>query len=589
MSSPGSPDEHPRIGEHRLIGDGRSAALVTPGGTIDWWCAPRFDSPPVFWSLLDPGGASARFVGVTPVEVASAAAARTTRTTVRNANGRIIVWDGLVDGCVFRIVAAIDSDLDVVHATSFGGFDHAAPSDAVELRLRAARGRRTALVIDSAGVETLDASFAVDKLRAADEAFGEAYRMRRPRSHQSRSRDAFAVSRLSTYAPTGAVVASVTTSLPEAPGGDRQFDYRYAWLRDGSLVASVAALEERLDLARDHLGFVERLGRRIFEAPLFTVDGESVPSEREIDGVRGWRDSTPIRVGNAAAAQIQYDALGFVVEAVSTYTREGGRLTTGMWKLVREIADRCARDDHTKTSGIWELREPRELLAADIGRWLALDRAIRIARRRRPWTRRRSWRRAKEELRARVLGALEPDGRLPQQHGGSADELDASALLIVMFGMLDGDDQRAAALVDAHLAGLSEGHHLRRYSPIVDDGFSGTDATFVPCSWWAVTALVAIGRLGEAEERTNRLCADLPPLLAEEFDPSTGDSLGNVGLVWAHAELARALRVIEVARLRARWGDAGVAADRLRRQSTRVARAVRRFVTQHQGYPTVHR
>jgi hypothetical protein len=181
--------------------------------------------------------------------------------------------------------------------------------------------------------------------------------------------------------------------------------------------------------------------------------------------------------------------------------------------------------------------------------------------------------RSRDDLRARVLAELRADGLLPQSYGGSPDRLDASGLLIVMFGMLDCRESRARALVEAHLGVLSVASHLRRYVPF-DDGFAPGEATFVPCSWWAVTALAAVGQLDAARRRADALCTDLQRLLSEQFDPTTKESLGNAGLVWAHAEMARALRVLDVAELRRRWGRPGIALERLSRRPRRLARRV---------------
>lgn len=218
-----------------------------------------------------------------------------------------------------------------------------------------------------------------------------------------------------------------------------------------------------------------------------------------------------------------------------------------LWRVVTQMADRCCDDERVDENGIWEFRDGRQLLSGDIGRWIALDRALRIARRRRPWHCRSKWMIARAATAERVLAALLPDGRLPQSYDGDPNQLDASALLIVMFGMLDTTDPRARALVRTHLDALSDGPFLRRYATTVNDGFPGTDATFTPCSWWAVTALSAIGEQAEATARADELCLRLPRLLSEEFDPSTGTSLGNTPLVWAHAEMARALRVLATA------------------------------------------
>jgi GH15 family glucan-1,4-alpha-glucosidase len=223
------------------------------------------------------------------------------------------------------------------------------------------------------------------------------------------------------------------------------------------------------------------------------------------------------------------------------------------------VADRCAEPPEGATNGIWEMRDPADFLSADIGRWVALDRSIRLARHRRPWTRRRHWCAARAACRERVLSELHPDGRLPQVAGGDPDRLDASGLLLPVLGLLDGRDPRAVALVDAHLRGLGTGPWLHRYPP-GDDGFGGVEGAFVPCSWWAVAALVATGRTDEARRRTDQLCEALPRLLPEEVDPQSGAPLGNTPLVWSHMEMARALWMLEVDVVRRRWGKVGGAA-----------------------------
>jgi len=361
-------------------------------------------------------------------------------------------------------------------------------------------------------------------------------------------------------------VASPTTSLPEAPGGDRQWDYRYCWLRDAGLAASVAALLGQREAAKGYLRFVRAVaGGAVPRTPLVTLRGGPVPPERELDGVSGWAGSRPVRVGNGAAGQIQYDALGLVLEAVSVYLQTGGGLEEDTWRLVRAIADEVATEPARPSSGIWELRDERSLTSGDIGRWLALDRVIWIARGWRPLARRRHWKRARAQIRDRVLGALGSDGRLPQTYDEDPPRADASALMVPMFGMLARSDRRAHALVDAVLADLGAGHFLYRYEPDGEDGLAPGEGAFLPVTWWAVSALASLGRVEEARARLDQLCARLPRLLAEEVDPMTGAGLGNVPLVWSHMELARALYVLAAAERRARWGPVGLWAWRLAR------------------------
>ena len=217
------------------------------------------------------------------------------------------------------------------------------------------------------------------------------------------------------------------------------------------------------------------------------------------------------------------------------------------------------------TSGIWELREPKDLVSADIGIWLALDRAIWIARGWRPAARRSGWKRARGAARDRVIGALREDGGLPQAYGDPASSADASALMAVIFRLFDRRDPRASRLVDATLAALDCAPFLYRYEPGGDDGFSGREGAFLPASWWVVSALAASGRIEEAEARAHALDRALPALLPEEMDPESRQGLGNVPLVWSHMEAARAMYLLDSARLRARTGPLGLAAWRVGR------------------------
>ena len=602
----------PPLASLRLLGDGRSAAMLSPDGSVLWWCAPEFDDPPLCWRLLDATGGSARFPDLRYVDTGDAPAAATATTVLGDAVGVIEVRDSIVtrgDGLALvrllrRRPGPGSSRGAVTHELRLGGFDAAWASwqvagdtgvgalqsgdqdralrvrggrsevrgDALVTTLEVADDAWTALVI---GVDAGDGDADVPEL-VAELARQDAVERRRladctlPRSHPQRALDALAVLRACTSPATGAVVASPTTSLPEAPGHDRQFDYRYTWLRDASLSTAVAALLGQGDDARRYLQFVHEAwgDEDLLTQPMRTVRGGQVPDERDVGAVSGWAGSRPVRVGNGASGQRQYDSLGLFAEAVSVYVQVGGELDARTWKLVQRLADQVAADDPEEvkdSNGIWEMRRAGPLVDGDIGRWLVLDRALWIARGWRPWTRRRSWKRARDIIRDRVVAAIDDRGLLPQAYGQQPPTPDASALMAVAFGLLDGHDPRAGRLVDGLLATLGAGPYLYRYPPGGDDGFSGTEGAFLPVSFLAVTALAQLGRVEEAEQRLDRLCAALPRLLSEEVDPQTGVLLGNTPLVWSHAELARAVYVLDAAQRRARWGTAGSWAWRLQR------------------------
>ncbi|CAA9254467.1 MAG: GH15 [uncultured Acidimicrobiales bacterium] len=422
----------------------------------------------------------------------------------------------------------------------------------------------TGLVV-AAGSAHVNVADALDRLDAAEETVAKRLRTARlPRHHPERAADALAVLDACTYQPTGALVASATTSLPEAPGADRQFDYRYCWLRDAALATSVASLLGQRDLAARHLEFLCRIGGAgsDLRTPVVTVRGGAVPEEQTVEGVEGWAHSRPVRVGNDASGQLQYDAWGLVIEAVSVHLQTGGSLDDATWTLVRSLADRIAADEPEPSGGIWELRQPRLLLSGDIGRWLALDRAIWIARIWRPLTPRRHWQRARAAARDRVVSAMDENGRLPQAYGDDRHP-DASALMVPLFGLLPRRDPRTQRLIATILEDLGAGPFLYRYPPGTDDGFSGVEGSFLPVAWWAVAALAATGKVDQAEARADRLCSRLPLLLSEQVEPVEGTSLGNVPLLWSHMELARALYLLDAARIRRRYGAVGLTGWRI--------------------------
>lgn len=262
------------------------------------------------------------------------------------------------------------------------------------------------------------------------------------------------------------------------------------------------------------------------------------------------------------------------------YLQTGGTLDAPTWEIVKRVADRLAADGSTMSNGIWELRDRRSLVGADIGRWLALDRAMWIARGWRPRARRRHWKSARDRARARVEAALDDDGGLPQCYGEPTSGPDGSALMAAVFGLFARRDPRASRLVDATIAALEAGPFVYRYEPMSPakqspakqspatergDGFSGREGAFLPVSWWAVAALAATGRVGEARCRADAMCAALPRLLAEEVDPATGSGLGNVPLVWSHMEAARAMYLLDAAERRQRSGAIGLWGWRLAR------------------------
>lgn len=582
----------PLIGAHRLVGNGHTTALVLPDGSIDWWCAPQPDDSPLLWRLLDPSGPCARWVGAEPHGQAPAVAGPAIRTTVRVDGVLVQLLDAVVrvDGWLVlgRFARAVDVGVTITHdvGVGLGGFESGpAAGDRPGWRVTESgaearpEGRRvvvsgTGPTVVEHGVVRATVDVVADRwgglLLAVNEGEGEAdppdpeavavQAEAELRAHDDNLMscevperlgdvcvDALAVVTACTCEDTGAIIAAPTTSLPEVVGGDRQFDYRYCWLRDSAQAVSVASQLGRYEDAHRLFDFLADLGpRRLLESPVFTVRGGEVPAERELTTVAGWRGSRPVRVGNGASGQVQHDVLGIVVEAITALEELSASVRSDHLAIVAAFADR-ALEAPAATNGIWELREPAQVVSADIGRWVALDRAAALGRRHRRlrWARRsHRWCEVRDAVRATVLGALRPDGGLPRAYDDETETHDASALLAVIYGMIPPDDPRAHALVDATLRALGEGPFVRRYAG-ADDGFAAGEGAFVPCGWWAVSALAVLGRKDEAYERARRIREVLPGLQSEEFNVATGEALGNVPLVWAHTEAARAVILLD--------------------------------------------
>jgi hypothetical protein len=595
--------------EHRLLGGDGTAALLAPDGAVEWWCTPRLDSSPALWRLLDDRGGAATWRDAKPLRVAGGPAGPSARTVVDVEGHAVACWDALVrlrgEPALIRLVRGVHGSVELAHELTTAVFDpeddgpvllrahcvdgeHRDAGDGVvRTTLTATTERWHAVVLQRSTAP--DPSVDVDDLIAAiEEAEGLMRERARAcgvvRAHRDRVEVTLAVLDALTEPSTGAVVASPTTSIPEVLGADRNFDYRFAWVRDASLAASVAALLGRPEATRAHVGWLlERcLACEGVPVPVTDVHGDPVPDERELPRVSGLAGSRPVRVGNAAKEQLQVDGAAFVAEAVWILAATGSGFGRDAYRAVVGLADHVAARPPEPSAGIWEQRRPSLVTNADIGRWLLFDRALRLRAIHEPWAwqRRRRWRQARADARRRVLGSLRDDGTLPLDHGGAL--ADSTGLLLVVFGLLPRRDPRAGHLVDATLAELGIGDPpvaLRRYHRDVDAGFEGEEAAFLPVSWWAVSALARLDRRDAAHALADRICEATPGLQPEMLEPEGAGALGNTPLVWSHAEAARALYLLRVADLRARWTPVGAKAWQL----ARVAKQVRASLRQRRG------
>jgi pentatricopeptide repeat protein len=355
---------------------------------------------------------------------------------------------------------------------------------------------------------------------------------------------------LLTYSPSGAPVAAPTTSLPEVLGGDRNWDYRYAWPRDASIGIAAFLGAGKPQEARAFLAWLlhaSRLSRPRLPV-LFTLDGRPGPGETELAGWPGYADSRPVRIGNGAARQHQLDGYGWVIDAAWLLTNAGHALYGETWRVVAGLADQVAATWAEPDAGIWERRSsPANHVHSKLMGWLALDRAIRIATARgdRRTARQLRWIVARnalaDDIRSRGFDAAHDT--YSGAYGSAA--LDAAVLLPVLE-LEPATSPRALGTIDAIRRRLGAGGPLLyRYLP-GSDGLVGDEGAFLPCSFWLVQALARTGRHDEADAMFDELLSLGGPLglFGEEMDPATGEHVGNFPQALTHAALIQAARVL---------------------------------------------
>ncbi|HEY6749154.1 MAG TPA: glycoside hydrolase family 15 protein [Mycobacteriales bacterium] len=614
--SAAAPSPFPPIADYGFLSNCHTGALVSPDGSIGWLCVPRFDSPSVFGSLLDRQAGYFR-LGPFGIHHATARVyepgTNIMETTWKTPKGWIVVRDALTmgprvredevtphtrppadddaDHVLVRTVRCLEGAVEVElvcepvfdygrvpaqwtlvdssrHIADAGGAEQAIrlqtdlqlgiEGDRVRARHVLRAGDRVYCSLSWAGepVPVPDAADADRRLDATTRywrAWLDSARMPDHRWRDPIQRSALAIKGL-TYMPTGATVAALTTSLPETPGGERNWDYRYTWMRDSTF--TLQALHYlNLDWEADEfMEFVADLEPNQDGALqiMYGIDGRRDLTESTRDELSGYAGASPVRVGNGAFDQRQNDVFGAVLDSILLHARRSQRLPRRLWALVESQA-RCAEAVWREPDqGIWEARgKPQHYVSSKLMCWVALDRAAMLAEIRADPGLAAGWRATAEEIKQDILEHGLTGGVLRQHY--ETDSLDASTLLAAMFGFLPHNDERLHASVLAIAEDLTEDGFVLRYrTDETDDGLSGKEGSFLICSFWLVSALAIVGEQQRARDLMERLLRVASPLglYAEEFDVGTGRHLGNFPQAFSHLALIEAAgRIIVSERL----------------------------------------
>jgi GH15 family glucan-1,4-alpha-glucosidase len=587
------------IGDYGAIGEGNTCGLVGVDGSIDWLCLPRFDSPSVFGALLDDehGG---RFRVRPAASGCEALQAYDDGTNVlqtlfrRDGDGVLVLtdympWNGNPRSAMHelhRLLEVREGSLEV-EILFDPRFDYGRSETRLELaeegllalgengerlclsasravrfelrpeggavaRVELRSGRREWLILSwhSKRPEKIAAHRPFDHLR-------ETRRFWRKWNHRMHYDGPFRhdvqrsalMLKLLQFAPTGAMVAAPTTSLPIVPGGERNWDYRYSWVRDSAMSMRAMNLIGYPEEAVTFFRFVrDTVVKRDRLDLMVTIDSEAVPDEVLLSHLAGHQGAAPVRIGNGARDQIQHDIVGPLLDAAYLHEQSGGTLSLMFWQEIRKLVNESVETIDLPDHGIWEPRnKPTHHVHSKLMTWLAVDRALAISPlfggdRFEP-----SWRASRDRLLAAILsrGYDEKAGTFVGEYGGN--KVDASLLLLPIYGFLPASDPRIERTVNRICNELTDGRFIRRYH--AHDGIEANEGAFVLCGFWLCEALALAGRLDQALEvfHNHVSAANHLGLLAEEVAPSTGAPLGNSPQAFSHLGLIQAAARLDLA------------------------------------------
>ncbi|MGW2093115.1 glycoside hydrolase family 15 protein [Promicromonospora sukumoe] len=599
----------PHIGEYGFLSDCEANALIAPSGSVEWMCIPRPDSPSIFAKILDRGAGHFRVGphGVrVPSARRYLPGTLILETTWQTETGWLVVRDAMLMGpwhdlesrsgthrrtptdddaehILLRTIKCVSGTVEVEveceprpdYARSEADWEYensgysavvakiGDPTPDVHLRSSLRFGlegkRATARTRMSQGDEHFVAMSwgSQDPPATYEEALDAMWRTERfwrgwitqgtfP-DHPWRvylQRSALTLKGL-TYSPTGALIAAATTSLPETPGGERNWDYRYAWIRDSTFALwglYTLGLERE---ANDFFAFIQDVCRDNRQLQImYGVGGEETLEEFELPHLSGYEGAQPVRVGNAAYDQRQHDVWGAVLDSVWLHAKSRDQLPESLWPILKRQVEEAMKHWHEPDRGIWEVRgEPQHFTSSKLMCWVAMDRGAKLARLYDEPDYAKSWQKIADEIADDICTkGVDDRGVFTQRYGDPA--LDASLLLVPLLRFLPPDDERVRATVLAIADELTEDGLVLRYrTDETDDGLQGEEGSFTICSFWLVSALVEIGEVERARALCERLLgyASSLDLYAEEIEPGSGRHLGNFPQAFTHLALINAV------------------------------------------------
>jgi alpha,alpha-trehalase len=598
----------PPIGDYAFLSDCETNCLIAPSGAVEWMCLPRPDAPSIFGAILDRSAGSFRvgpYDEVVPAARRYLPGSLMMETTWQTRTGWMIVRDALIMGpwhnieersrthrrsptdtdaehCLLRSVKCVSGTVELAMACepvfdygrdepvwSYQGEGYGeltATHEPTGVTLRVTTDLRPGVERNSLKARTRmvegDEHFValswstLEPPRTFQDA---AARMARTSEHWRQwitegdfpdhrwrsylQRSALTLKGL-TYAPTGALLAAATTSLPETPHGERNWDYRYAWVRDSTF--ALWGLYT-LGFDREADDFFYFIGDACREAELqimYGVGGESDLTESTLTHLSGYEGASPVRIGNGAFNQKQHDVWGAVLDSVVLHTRSRSRLQESMWPFLKRQVETAADHWEEPDRGIWEVRgDPQHFTSSKMMCWVALDRGARLARVYEKHDYEEKWQALADQIHADICArGVDERGVFVQHYGGKS--LDASLLLMPLLRFLPPDDRRIRATVLAIADELTEDGLVLRYrTEETGDGLQGHEGTFTICSFWLVSALIEIGELDRGRRLCERLLSLASPLelYAEELDPKSGRHLGNFPQAFTHLALVNAV------------------------------------------------